>query len=116
MSSNTRLRAEYGAAKTTHPPAVLHQREAVLNGGRRVQVSGLQTQSGNGYMLLIDYTNSIRLVYSQKTRLFVNRNSAAVTDVVVYLITGYLTISFTMRSHGYAQCTRACTAIFQFFI
>ena len=44
MSSNTRLRAENGAAKTTHPPAVLHQCEAVLNGGGRVRVSGLQTQ------------------------------------------------------------------------
>ena len=43
MSSNTRLRAEYGAAKTTHPPAVLHQREAVLNRRGLLSVSYLQT-------------------------------------------------------------------------
>ena len=66
-------------------------------------------------MFLIDYTNSSRLVYSRETRLLVNRNTAAVTDVVVYSITGYLTTSFTMRSHGEKQCTRACTAKFQIF-
>ena len=36
------FRDEDGAAETTHPPAVPHQREAVLNRGGRVQVSGLQ--------------------------------------------------------------------------
>ena len=44
MTFNPVLRAENGTAKTTHPPAVLHQRKAVLNGGGRVHVSGLQTQ------------------------------------------------------------------------
>ena len=42
MTLNPVLRAENSAAETTHPPAVLHQREAVLNRGGRVHVSGLQ--------------------------------------------------------------------------
>ena len=42
VTSSTGLRAENGAAETTDPLAVLHNREAVLDRGRRVHVSDLQ--------------------------------------------------------------------------
>ena len=79
VTFNPPLRAENGTAETTHPPAVLHQGKAVLNGGGRVHVFGLQTQL-RLYQVLIDYTNLIRLVYSREIKRFpVNRNTATVT-------------------------------------